>query len=186
MLFKMLGFITSFGNIAVISALFYHDTIGNFGSVHWNIAIGSMIFLSIISTSFFYLNNKKEGISALKIYGGIYTTLGLLVYGYWGFRNLYYSIKMEEFSGLFLIFSTLLVVGFLAIRKSFLSGSIQVLSLLSSLLSIVTVAMSFATIYKYVIAQAPFNFDNLILELFAIFVGSILFISTHWYVEKNK
>lgn len=186
MLFKTLGFTTSFGNIAILSALFYNDTIFNFGNVHWNIAFGSMIFLSILSTSLFWLNNQKEGVNVLKIYGGIYASFGLLIYGYWGFKNLFSHKGIEEFASLFLLFLTFSSIAFLSIRSYMNEYSGHLLLAFSSILSILTVAISFGTIYKYVFIQAPFNFDNLVLELFIIFLGSILFITTHNFAKKHQ
>lgn len=186
MLFKTLGYITSLGNIAVILATYYNNTLINFGSPHWNIALGSMIFLSVVSISFFYLNNQKHGINALKLYGSIYAFMSLLIYGYWSIKNLYLEVSFKEFKGLFFLFSTLILVSLLSISSYMREGNGKLLVLLANILSVLTVSVSFATIYKYVFLQAPFKFDNLILELFTIFVGSVLFLGAYIYGKKHS
>ena len=59
MLFKSLGFITSMGNLAVIMGLIYNDTILDFNTAHWNVGVGSLLFLLGLSVLFFLLNNQK-------------------------------------------------------------------------------------------------------------------------------
>jgi hypothetical protein len=185
MLFKTLGYITSLGNIAVLLAIYYNDTFINFGSPHWNIALGSMVFLSVVSISFFYLNNQKHGINALKMYGSIYAFMSLIIYGYWSIKNLYLEISFKEFKGLFFLFSTLILVSLLSIGTYMKEGNGKLLILIANILSVLTVTISFATIYKYVFLQSPFKFDALILELFTIFVGSILFLGAYIYGKKH-
>lgn len=184
MLFKSLGFITSMGNLAVIMGLIYNDTILDFNTAHWNVGVGSLLFLSGLSVLFFWLNNQKDGINALKLYGGVYSTIALFTYGYWGIKNLFFETQFREFFALGLIFSAFLGIGFLSII-SHQKHKGQLLKIFSSILSILTVVMSFGVIYKYVLVQQAFEFDNLILELFVIMIGAVLFISTYSYAEKH-
>lgn len=184
MLFKILGGITSLGNIAVIIATFYNETLSDFFSPHWNITVGSIFFLSTMSIFFFYLNNRENGINALKWYSRIYVLIALVIYSYWSFRNLYHEFSLNEFIGLFLLCSTLIFVSFLSIRSSTQENSGKILTLISSILSILTVSISFATIYKYVFKQAPVVFDDLLLEMFTILVGTILFLLFYNYGKK--
>lgn len=184
MLFKTLGFVTSFGNIAVLLASFHNNTIGDLGSPHWNIALGSIFFLSAISVLFFYLNNEKQGINALKLYGGIYGFFALSIYGYWSFKNLFFDISFNEYKGLLLLFSTMILISGLSIKSYMRDGDNKLLLLIANILSILTVGITFGVIYKYVFLQSPFNFDNLILELFTIFLGSLLFLGTYHYSKK--
>jgi len=184
MLFKTLGYVTSLGNIAILSATYYNNTLIDLGSPHWNIAFASMIFLSVISIVFFYLNNQREGINALKLYGSIYGFMAILIYGYWSIKNLYLEISFKEFKGLFFLFSTLMLIALLSIGGYIKEGNGKLLMFLAHILSVLTVGITFATIYKYVFLQTPFNFDNLVLELFSIFVGSVLFLSAYLYGKK--
>ena len=186
MLFKTLGFVTSFGNIAVFLASFHNGTITDFWSPHWNIALGSMVFLSLTSVSFFYINNERQGLNALKLYGSIYGILSLFIYSYWGFKNLYSAISFKEFKGLFLLFSTLMLISTVSIGSYMKEGNGKPLLFLSYILSVLTVTISFGTIYKYIFLEAPFHFDNLVLELFTIFVGSMLFIGSYVYGKKHS
>lgn len=186
MLFKTLGYITSIGNLAVIYGLTSNGKITDFWSDHWLIGMGSILFLSIISTSLFYLNNKNEGINVLKFYGGIYGVLALLIYGYWGIKNLINPVSFKEFQGNFILFSVLSLISFFSIRSYMKEyNSTKLLSIISSILSVVTIIITFATIYKYVFLQADFDFDQLFFEMFIIGLGSVLFISSHTYAEKN-
>lgn len=184
MLFKSLGYITSFGNIAVIFASYNNDTLQKIWTPHWNITLGSVIFLSIISIFLFYISDKRNGINALKIYGSVYTLLALIIYSYWSFKNLYLDISFSEFKGLFFLFSTLLLISLLSIVSYMKEGNGRLLLWISYILSVITVIITFATIYKYIFIQAPFHFDNLILELFNISIGSIMFIVTYSFSEK--
>lgn len=186
MLFKILGYLTSFGNIAILLATYYNKTLTDLGSPHWNIAFGSMVFLSIISIAFFYLNNQKEGINVLRLYGGVYAFLSLLIYIYWSVKNLYFEASFKEFKGLFLLFLTLISIAFLSINYYMKGGDGKLMILLANVLSVLTVTVSFATIYKYVFLQTPFNFDNLILELFTIFIGAVFFLGTYSYGKRNS
>lgn len=185
MLFKTLGYLTSFGNIAILSATYHNNILVNFGSPHWNIAFGGMLFLSITSIVFFYLNNQKEGYSALKLYGGIYVFITSLIYGYWSIKTLYLETSFKEFQGFFLLYLTLMLISFLSIGIYQKRVNGKLLILFSNLLSILTIIVSFAMIYKYVFLQMPLDFENLVLELFTIFIGSISFLSAYFYGERR-
>lgn len=186
MLFKSLGYVTSFGNLAVIYGLTSNGTITDFWSPHWNIGMGSILCLSLFSTALFYLNNRNEGINALKFYGGIYGILALLIYGYWGVKNIVTPVSFNEFKGNFVLFSSLSLISFFSIRSYMKEyKSTKILSIISSILSVITIGITFATIYKYVFLQAPFDFDQLFFEMFIIGLGSVLFIAAHTYAARN-
>jgi len=165
MLFKSLGYVTSFGNLAIIYGLTSNHIITDFWSPHWNIGMGSILCLSIFSTAFFYLNNKNEGINVVKFYGGIYGVLALLIYSYWGIKNVMNPISFKEFQGNFILFSTLASISFLSIRSYMKEyKSTKLLFFISHVLSLLTIGITFATIYKYIFLLSPFNFDELIFE----------------------
>ena len=186
MLFKTLGYITSIGNLAIIYGLTSNGKITDFWSEYWLIGMGSILFLSLISTSLFYLNNKNEGINVLKFYGGIYGILALLIYGYWGIKNLINPVSFSEFQGNFVLFSVLSAISFFSIRSYMKEyNSTKLLFTISSILSVMTIVVTFATIYKYIFLQAAFDFDQLFFEMFVIGLGSIMFIGSHTYAVKN-
>lgn len=186
MLFKTLGYTTSFANLAVIYGLTSNGNITDFWSSNWLIGMGSILFLSLISSSLFYLNNKNQGIGTLKFYGGIYGVLALLIYGYWGVKNLIQPVSLKEFQGNFILFSVLSMISFFSIHSYVKEyNSAKLLSIISSILSVITIGISFATIYKYVFLQMPFNFDQLLFESFIIGLGSVLFIGSQTYARKN-
>lgn len=186
MLFKTLGYSASLFNIAIVYSLFHNDIVTDIGTPHWNIGIGSILLLSIFSISLFYINNKKEGINAIKAYSTVYTALGIILFGYYAVSNLLYSLSFHEFKGFILLFSTLILIGLLTNVAVEEKVSDKITEIITGGLSILTMGITFATIYKYVIMQMPINFDTLFMDLFMILAGSVLFIGFHYYNEKNK
>lgn len=185
MLFKSLGGLTALGNASIIAGLIYNDTIFDYGSFRWSIGIGSLLFLSALSTTFFWLDNQKNGINALKVYGGIYTFAALLIYSYWGVKNLFYSTKGDEYLALGLISFIFLCIGIISNSQQ-AKHKFFLLKAFASVLSVITVILSFGVIYKYIIAMNDLNFDTLLLELFIIIIGAGVFIATYHYAEKNS
>ncbi len=184
MLFKSLGFLTAFGNLAVIAGLVYNDIIFDYSSFRWSVGVGSLLFLSSLSTAFFWLDNQKQGINALKFYGGTYTFAALLIYGYWGMKNLFYGTNGVEYLALGLISFIFLSIGIISISQQE-QHKYFILKSFASILSIFTVIMSFGVIYKYIINENILDFDNLLLELFIIIIGAVSFILAYSYAEKN-
>lgn len=186
MLFKTLGYSSSLFNIAIVYSLFHNGIITEIGTPHWNIGIGSILLLSIFSISFFYINNKNEGLNAIKAYSIVYTTLGIILFGYYAVHNLLSSLSFNEFKGFMLLFSTLIFIGLLTNIAINQKSNYKILELMAGGLSILTMGITFATIYKYVIMQTPIIFNILFMDLFMILAGSILFIGFHYYNQKNK
>lgn len=184
MLFKILGFLTSFANVAILYALYSNRIIIDLGSPYWSFGIASILFLSFVSTIFFYMYSDKHGKNAMKFYGVLYAALAILIYGFWSIRNLFYKVSMNELSGFLMVFLTLATISFLAIYNYRKEGNQKILFHLSSSLSVLTLGITFATIYKYIFLQAPFEFDNLLIEMFIIFIGSLFFISTFYFSRK--
>lgn len=184
MLFKSLGGLTALGNASIIAGLIYNDTIFDYGSFRWNIGIGSLLFLTALSVIFFWLDNQKLGAKALKIYGGIYTFTALLVYSYWGVKNLFYSTKSEEYLALGFISFIFLGIGVVSNSQE-KKHKFLLLKAFASALSVITVILSFGVIYEYIIVMNDLDFDNLLLELFIIVIGAVTFIATYQYADKN-
>lgn len=65
-------------------------------------------------------------------------------------------------------------------------GNHKVLKIVSNILSILTLGITFGTIYKYVFLGMEIEFAILFIDLFMIALGSALFIGLHYYAEKNK
>ena len=65
-------------------------------------------------------------------------------------------------------------------------GNYKVLKIVSNILSILTLGITFGTVYKYVFLGIDVEFAILFIDLFMIGLGSALFIGFHHYAEKNK
>ena len=112
--------------------------------------------------------------------------LTLLIYGYCGIDNVINPSSFKEFQGNFVLFSVLSLISFFSIRSYMKEyNNTKLLFLISSILSVITIGVTFATIYKYIFLQKSFDFDQLSFEMFVIGLGSILFIGSHTYAVRN-
>ncbi len=184
MLFKILGYVTSFGNIATIYMLVENGIIQKIGSSHWTVGIASVMFLSFISILFFYLNNKEEGINTLRMYGYGYTIMTVLFYGFLSIKNLYSGFEYERFTGYLTILIFLSLITILILNFSRRSKDNSFFSFLASGLSLLSLLITFGSIYKYIFIQQPIEFYNVFTELLMIGIGCIMFIGA--YIFSNK
>ena len=185
MLFRTLGYLSSFANIATILMLVRNGVIQKIGSAHWSIGVGSMLFLSIISIAFFYLNNEKEGITTLRLYSYLYAVLSILLYSFIAIRNFFIEFEVETFVGYLFILAVLSLIALITITYSRRNHKEVFLSGLSSSLSLLSLGVTFGTIYKYVFMQQPIIFHHLSMELSMIFLGWFMFIISNIYLNKK-
>ena len=185
MLFKSLGYSTSLFNLGTITILVYSGTAFKIGTPHWNIGIGS-ILLSFFSIGLFYLNKREDGLNALKAYSLTYATLGLIGFCYVATNNLINSLAYEDFKNFLIIFSAMMCISIVANFSVESGGNYKVLKIVSNILSILTLGITFGTVYKYVFLGIDVEFAILFIDLFMIGLGSALFIGFHHYAEKNK
>lgn len=186
MLFKSLGYSTSLFNLGTITILVYSGTAFKIGTPHWNIGIGSILLLSFFSIGLFYLNKREDGLNALKAYSLTYVTLGLIGFCYIATNNLISSLSYEDFKSFLIIFSAMMCIAIVANFSVESGGNHKVLKIVSNILSILTLGITFGTIYKYVFLGMEIEFAILFIDLFMIALGSALFIGLHYYAEKNK
>lgn len=186
MLFKTLGYSSSFFNLAIIYTLFYDGVITDIGSTQWNIGIGSILLLSFFSTALFYLNDKDEGISILKLHSTIYAALSVFVFGYYAVYNLISPLDFNNFKSFLMIFSTLGLISFIINLSTNKKLNYRFLKIISNSLSIFTMGITFISIYKYLILQDTVQFDKLFIDLFMILICSSLFVGIHYYSENNR
>jgi hypothetical protein len=186
MLFKALGYSSSFFNLAIIYTLFHNGVITDIGSTQWNIGIGSILLLSFFSTALFYLNDKEEGINILKLHSTIYAVLSTFVFSYYAVSNLISPLDFNTFKSFLMMFSALGLITFVINLSTNKKLNYRFLKILSNLLSVFTIGITFISIYKYLILQDSVQFDKLFIDLFMILIGSILFVGIHYYSENNK
>lgn len=186
MLFKTLGYSTSLFNLVTVIIIIYSETIYDIGSPHWNVGIGSILLLSFFSIVLFYLNKRQDGMNALKAYSMIYAVLGLTAFSYAAINNLINSLTYEQFKIFLIIFLTMMSISIAANFSIKAIGNYKMLKISSAFLSILTLGITFGTIYKYVFLKVPIEFSKLFVDLFMISLSSCLFIGFHFFTEKNK
>ncbi len=181
-------FVVMFGwillSISLVTLFFFFsgDIYMDFWSFRWTISIVFIVGLLSAGIGIVRLGTTKQAtFTMMTIFGMAYVTVGILVYVYLGFRQVFRSPKLDAYLGLIVIFAVLVGIGLLCL----FTVSRKLLVYPAYGFATANVAFVVMLIIKYVFDANPFKAAVFLGEVVILIVGSLLFLGLFVASERK-